>query len=214
MSGAGAKMAYDDNNSTVWQSFDFPAEALVRGQELVQGQKLVASVSNVSKPEGIFYLSPTPDGLFAFWQANDPPQVYFEHSVNFGCSVGPNTFFAVANIIEALERTHHSQLPNAPPLDFQVFFNDVTDNDFKTLPSSRKYFAAGVPGSFYGRLFPKSFLHFAHSSSALQWLSKIPKEIVDPNSPSWNKGNIYWSGANKEVLIAYSNQRDHLWIPF
>ncbi|KAJ4847530.1 hypothetical protein Tsubulata_003954 [Turnera subulata] len=129
---------------------------------------------------------------------------------DFGSSVGPNTFFAVANIIEAVEQTHHSQLPNAPPLDFQVFFNDVTDNDFntlfKTLPSHPKYFAAGVPGTFYGRLFPKSFLHFAHSSTALHWLSKIPKEIVEPNSPSWNKGSIYCSGANKEVLIAYSNQ--------
>ncbi|KAJ4847531.1 hypothetical protein Tsubulata_003957, partial [Turnera subulata] len=129
---------------------------------------------------------------------------------DFGSSVGPNTFFAVANIIEAVEQTHQSQLPNAPPLDFQVFFNDVTDNDFntlfKTLPSHGKYFAAGVPGTFYGRLFPKSFLHFGHSSSALLWLSKIPEEIVDPNSPSWNKGSIYCSGTNKEVLLAYSNQ--------
>ncbi|KAJ4844276.1 hypothetical protein Tsubulata_009825, partial [Turnera subulata] len=82
MYNAGAMTAYDDSNSTVWQSFDYPAEALIRGQEQVPGQKLVASVSTVNKPEGIFYLYPTPDGLFAFYQANDPPQVYFKHSVS------------------------------------------------------------------------------------------------------------------------------------
>ncbi|KAK7849230.1 putative s-adenosylmethionine-dependent methyltransferase [Quercus suber] len=56
-----------------------------------------------------------------------------------------------------------------------VFFNDQFSNDFNTLfislPPNRQYFAAGVPGSFYGRLFPKASLHFIHSSYALQWLS-------------------------------------------
>ena len=78
---------------------------------------------------------------------------------DFGCSVGPNTFFAVEKIMEAVEQKYQAcQFQNFPPLEFQVFFNDVTANDFntlfKTLPSYRKYLAAGVPGTFYGRLFP------------------------------------------------------------
>ncbi|KAJ4850424.1 hypothetical protein Tsubulata_037162 [Turnera subulata] len=131
---------------------------------------------------------------------------------DFGCSVGPNTFLAVENIIEAVNSKYENQLhsPNPVPLEFQVFFNDVTSNDFntlfRTLPAYPKYFAAGVPGSFYGRLFPKSTIHFAHSSSAMHWLSKIPREILDSNSPAWNKGSIHCSGTVKEVVEAYSAQ--------
>ncbi|KAI9379631.1 hypothetical protein POPTR_017G121800v4 [Populus trichocarpa] len=121
---------------------------------------------------------------------------------DFGCSVGPNTFFAVENIIEAVEQKY--QCP------FQVFFNDVTTNDFntlfKTLHSNRKYFAAGLPGTFYGRLLPKSTLHLAYSSYCLQWLSKVPNEVVDSKSPAWNKGSIQCDGLKKEVTKAYSAQ--------
>ncbi|KAG6743186.1 hypothetical protein NC652_038533 [Populus alba x Populus x berolinensis] len=129
---------------------------------------------------------------------------------DFGCSVGPNTFFAVEKIVEAVEQKYHAQFQNSPPLEFQVFFNDVTANDFntlfKTLPSYRKYFAAGVPGTFYGRLFPKSTLRLAYSSYSLHWLSKVPEEVADTKSPAWNKGSIQCSGTAKEVAKAYSAQ--------
>jgi indole-3-acetate O-methyltransferase len=130
---------------------------------------------------------------------------------DFGCSVGPNTFLAMEKIIEAVEQKYHAQFQNSPvPLEFQVFFNDVTTNDFntlfKTLPFYQKYFAAGVPGTFYGRLFPKSTLHLAYSSYSLQWLSKVPEEVVDTKSPAWNKGIIQCSGTAKEVAKAYSAQ--------
>eukprot|EP00258_Populus_trichocarpa_P028342 XP_024444361.1 probable S-adenosylmethionine-dependent methyltransferase At5g38100 isoform X1 [Populus trichocarpa] len=130
---------------------------------------------------------------------------------DFGCSVGPNTFLAMEKIIEAVEQKYHAQFQNSPvPLEFQVFFNDVTTNDFntlfKTLPLYQKYFAAGVPGTFYGRLFPKSTLHLAYSSYSLQWLSKVPEEVVDTKSPAWNKGSIQCSGTAKEVAKAYSAQ--------
>jgi len=129
---------------------------------------------------------------------------------DFGCSAGPNTFLAMEKIMEAVEQKYHAQFQNSPPLEFQVFFNDVTANDFntlfKTLPSYQKYFAAGVPGTFYGRLFPKSTLHLAYASYSLQWLSKVPEEVVDTKSPAWNKGSIQCSGTAKEVAKAYSAQ--------
>ncbi|KAL3568363.1 hypothetical protein D5086_031014 [Populus alba] len=107
----------------------------------------------------------------AFDSSNDTFRI-----ADFGCAVGPNTFFAVENIIKAVEHKHHAQFNNSPPLAFQVFFNDVPTNDFntlfKTLHPNRKYLAAGLPGTFYGRLLPKSTLHFACSSYCLQWLSK------------------------------------------
>ena len=100
---------------------------------------------------------------------------------DLGCSTGPNTFIAVQYIVEAIELQYQSHGLALPEL--QVFFNDQDSNDFntlfKTLPSNRKYFAAGVPGSFYGRLFPRSSLYFIHSSASLNWISKVPKEITD-----------------------------------
>ncbi|KAM2710638.1 hypothetical protein EV2_048184 [Malus domestica] len=68
------------------------------------------------------------------------------HVADLGCSVGPNTFFSFENILEAVK------------------FDDHTLNDFnmlfKCLPHNGNYYAAGVPGSFYGRLFPKAYIHF------------------------------------------------------
>ncbi|XVF71525.1 hypothetical protein PTKIN_Ptkin12aG0044900 [Pterospermum kingtungense] len=132
---------------------------------------------------------------------------------DFGCSVGPNTFFSMQNIIEAVEKKHHTNNKgNSATIDleFQVFFNDHTSNDFntlfKSLPPSRPYFAAGVPGSFYGRLFPKSSIHIGHSSSALQWLSTVPKEAVDSSSRAYNKGSIYCTGTENEVAKAFAAQ--------
>ncbi|KAJ8761337.1 hypothetical protein K2173_001393 [Erythroxylum novogranatense] len=130
---------------------------------------------------------------------------------DFGCSAGPNTFFGVENIIEAVGIKYRAQNKDSPPLEFQVFFNDLTDNDFntlfRTLPSYQKYFAAGVPGSFHVRLFPKSSLHIGFSSCALLWLSKIPREVLDCKSPAWNKGSIIQCNEHsEEVAKAFLGQ--------
>ena len=77
---------------------------------------------------------------------------------------------------------------------------------FISLPPNRQYFAAGVPGSFYGCLFPKASLHFIHSSYALQWLLNVPKEVIDEGSPAWNKGRIFYTNAPKEVEEAHATQ--------
>ncbi|XP_057993318.1 loganic acid O-methyltransferase isoform X1 [Hevea brasiliensis] len=94
--------------------------------------------------------------------------------------------------------------------EFQVFFNDQAMNDFNTLFTSltqeRQYFAAGVPGSFYDRLFPNSSLHFVHCSMSLHWLSKVPEELLDENSHAWNKGRVHYANAPNEVVNAYSSQ--------
>ncbi|KAI3451802.1 hypothetical protein Pfo_008467 [Paulownia fortunei] len=139
----------------------------------------------------------------------DPPNAF--RIADFGCSVGPNTFFAVENIIAAIENKYRSNQKNPDQIpEFHVFFNDLLDNDFNTLfrnlPTSRKYFVAGAPGSFHARLFPKATLHFAHCSTALHWLSRIPEEVTEWSSIAWNKGRIHYSGAGKEVKEAYSAQ--------
>ncbi|KAI3940179.1 hypothetical protein MKW92_019676 [Papaver armeniacum] len=135
--------------------------------------------------------------------------------VDLGCSVGSNSLISVNAIIEAMDLKFESyfqglQLKQTATPEFQVYFNDIASNDFNTLfrliPLEKRYFAAGVPGSFYGRLFPRASLHFVISSTALHWLSRVPKEIGDINSSAWNKGRIHYSNASKEVLQAYSAQ--------
>ncbi|CAK9177073.1 LAMT/FAMT [Ilex paraguariensis] len=129
---------------------------------------------------------------------------------DLGCSVGPNTFIVVENVIGVVEQKYSSKGLSSEKLEFQVFFNDHVSNDFNTLfaslPPDRQYFATGVPGSFYERLFPTSSLHFVHSAYALQWLSKLPEKLLDKNSPTWNKGRIHYIGASDEVMSAYAAQ--------
>lgn len=129
---------------------------------------------------------------------------------DLGCAVGPNTFDAMQNIIDVIKVKCQTHLPTSPMPEFQVFFNDQPANDFNTLfksiPPKREYFAAGVPGSFYGRLFPDSSLHVVYSSYSLHWLSKVPEGLEDKNSPAWNKGRIHHASAAEEVRRAYAVQ--------
>ncbi|XVF82078.1 hypothetical protein PTKIN_Ptkin16aG0015000 [Pterospermum kingtungense] len=127
---------------------------------------------------------------------------------DLGCSCGPNTILATRNIVEAVELKFQTQGLISP--EFQVFFNDQVSNDFNSLfaslPAGIKYYAAGVPGSFHDRLFPKASLHFVFSSCTLNWLSNVPKGVLDRTGPAWNKGRIHYTGAPKEVFEAYSDQ--------
>ncbi|KAJ8760473.1 hypothetical protein K2173_015140 [Erythroxylum novogranatense] len=130
---------------------------------------------------------------------------------DLGCSVGPNCFISMENVIEAVKQKYQMSKTEAYKVpEFQVFFNDTSFNDFNTLftslPSQKQYFAGGVPGSFHSRLFPESSLHFIHSAYALHWLSEIPKEVAESNSAAWNKGRIHYAGANEQVGKAYSAQ--------
>jgi hypothetical protein len=60
----------DEQNATIWQSYDHPTDTLVLGQKLVAGQNLT-SQGGLNK----FSLSLTSEGLFAYINSN-PPQCY------------------------------------------------------------------------------------------------------------------------------------------
>lgn len=140
----------------------------------------------------------------AVWEKLDVHVSASFNIADLGCSVGPNTVIAVENIIESVK------LKYSGSFEIQVFFNDLASNDFNTLlrslPHDRQYAASLVPGSFHGRLLPKSSLHFIHSSYTLHWLSNVPGELLDKSSPAWNKGRIFYSRAPNEVVQAYSAQ--------
>ncbi|KAL1566452.1 gibberellin A4 carboxyl methyltransferase [Salvia divinorum] len=128
--------------------------------------------------------------------------------VDLGCSVGPNTFLAATNMIEALETK------TSIGLEYEVFFNDHAANDFNKLfaslppPPQRKYHAAAVPGSFHRRLFSRGRITLAYSFFTLHYLSKVPEEISDIKSPAWNDGRIHYTnaGASPHVAKGYLEQ--------
>ncbi|XP_030478691.2 7-methylxanthosine synthase 1-like [Cannabis sativa] len=150
---------------------------------------------------------------------------------DLGCSSGPNSLAITSYILEAIMSSsqflsHHHQ----NPLTFQVFLNDLLENDFNTIFQSLSSFyedlkkkekknekrdefidplcfVMAMPGSFYGRLFPNNFIHFFHSSYSLHWLSKVPKGLVSERGEAYNKGNIYITKRSPDVVVkAYLGQ--------
>ncbi|KAF6147755.1 hypothetical protein GIB67_006728 [Kingdonia uniflora] len=132
---------------------------------------------------------------------------------DLGCATGYNTLATIDLVVDNLRRRYNMECGFEP--DFEAFFSDLPSNDFNSLFRSppftehskkRRYYAAGVPGSFYHRLFAKEKLHVAVSLSALHWLSQIPETVLDKKSPAWNEGRAWIDGAKKEVVEAYAKQ--------
>ncbi|GKU97657.1 hypothetical protein SLEP1_g10770 [Rubroshorea leprosula] len=110
-------------------------------------------------------ISSSPSKVFTIADSSSPSKVFT--IADLGYSIGPNTFIAVQNIIEPVK------------LKYKSTFQDEDDLQFQG-----RYFAAGIPGQFQGRLFPKASLHPVHSSYALHWLSRTPKELETGLLPS------------------------------
>ncbi|XP_068660990.1 probable jasmonic acid carboxyl methyltransferase 1 [Aristolochia californica] len=136
---------------------------------------------------------------------------------DLGCSSGPNTLVVISEIIDAID--WGSRQLNRPMPELTIFLNDLPGNDFNSIFQSltafyeklirekgerlSSCFIAGMPGSFYGRLFRRRSLHFIHSSFSLHWLSQVPPEL----SSGSNKGNIYLSETSPPfVFKAYMEQ--------
>lgn len=108
---------------------------------------------------------------------------------DLGCSSGPNTLLFISNAIDTIVRfSQLHQLKGLP--QFQVFLNDLPQNDFnnlfKLLPTFYEKiqqisnvtlpiqcYISASPGSFYGRLFPNNSMDFIHSSYSLHRLSQV-----------------------------------------
>ncbi|WOG92217.1 hypothetical protein DCAR_0311480 [Daucus carota subsp. sativus] len=131
---------------------------------------------------------------------------------DLGCSSGPNSLLFVTNIVDIVHAVCQKKNWKTPD-EFQVFLNDLPNNDFnalfkmvleneKGLEKNVNCFISGVAGSFYTRLFPSKSLHFVHSSSSVHWLSQVPANLLD-----YNKGNIHMAKSSpRRVYEAYFSQ--------
>ncbi|KAK7320347.1 hypothetical protein VNO77_29748 [Canavalia gladiata] len=144
--------------------------------------------------------------------------------VDLGCSCGSNTVNVMDVIIKHIMKRYEA-LRCEPP-EFSAFFSDLPSNDFNTLfqllpplanygvsmeeclaaNNHRSYFAAGVPGSFYRRLFPARSVDVFHSAFSLHWLSQVPECVVDKRSNAYNKGRVFIDGADEITANAYKKQ--------
>ncbi|KAI9113533.1 hypothetical protein K1719_015460 [Acacia pycnantha] len=149
---------------------------------------------------------------------------------DLGCSSGPNTLSIIKDIFVAIQgiiKSHNilHPPPSRSSSEFRVYLNDLPTNDFnsifKALPDFHtllrqhcfnnthfpSIFMGAYPGSFYGRLFPNTCLHFVHSSHCLHWLSRVPKGLYDEQGRPVNRGSVYITERSPEVAVeAYYKQ--------
>ncbi|CAK9182304.1 unnamed protein product [Ilex paraguariensis] len=127
---------------------------------------------------------------------------------DLGCAAGPNPFSVILTIKESLERKCKEL--NCQPPELQVYLNDLPGNDFNSLFKDLSRvgedqksdvllpcFVMGAPGSFHGRLFPRSWLHLVHSSYSVHWLSQSRAEETVQNG--------------RMVLILHGRQASDPW---
>ncbi|XBI37169.1 hypothetical protein VPH35_122553 [Triticum aestivum] len=112
---------------------------------------------------------------------------------DLGCSSGPNTLRVVCEVIGAVQFYTRKSEEERRAVEVQFFLNDLPGNDFNIVFRSleqledlggretQPYYVAGLPGSYYRKLFPSRSVHFFHSSYSLMWRSKgrVEKEKLD-----------------------------------
>jgi hypothetical protein len=103
--------------------------------------------------------------------------------VDYGCSQGANSVVAIEEILSNLRKKYST----TPSLNFLVVFNDQSTNDWTTLfKTVEKHFlkdehvttlASGK--SFYEQIMPSNSVHFAYTSTSINWISKKPCNITN-----------------------------------
>ncbi|KAF2290652.1 hypothetical protein GH714_014883 [Hevea brasiliensis] len=107
----GNLVLFDQNNATVWQSFDYPTDSLVPGQKLRAGQKLIASISATNWTQNLLSYSVTDEGAVASTESS-PPQVYDEFTISGRKTNREPTYVTLQNGSFALFA--NSSPPSAP----------------------------------------------------------------------------------------------------
>lgn len=134
---------------------------------------------------------------------------------DLGCATGTNTISDVDFVVKTLTNLcgngHNSNGGGSMP-EIQAYFSDLPSNDFNGLfnlldRSGRlPYFVAGVPGSFYNVLFPRSNIHVCFSIMAVHWISEVPEAVAQKTSPLYNKGRVWINRGRQDIAEAYSKQ--------
>uniref|UniRef100_J3N7A6 Jasmonate O-methyltransferase n=1 Tax=Oryza brachyantha TaxID=4533 RepID=J3N7A6_ORYBR len=131
---------------------------------------------------------------------------------DLGCSSSKNTLLFVSEVLNTICETPGSTLDKGESaMEVQFFLNDVPGNDFNHVFQSLEqleqecacrglqpppHYVAGLPGSFYIRLFLRNSVHLFHSSMSIMWLSQVPEHLG-----CLNEGNVH-VGATTQPAVA------------
>ena len=109
-----------------------------------------------------------------------PPGAGPIHYADFGCAVGTNTIDYARFVCDILSRRPElsgrdvvCHLADLPSNDVNTLFNQLPPTAGHGDGEERTWFAGGVPGSQFGRMFPRSSLHIAISTLSLQFLPEV-----------------------------------------
>nr|CAB3499939.1 unnamed protein product [Digitaria exilis] len=124
---------------------------------------------------------------------------------DLGCSSGPNTLLVVSEVMSTLRACTLQEI--APCNDFNLVFRSLEQQLPSFVPEENKdesvglsCYVAGLPGSFYTRLFPNHSVHLFHSSCSLMWRSKVPGDLS--NGSHQNEENIYIGKTTTPTVVA------------
>ncbi|KAE8768569.1 Benzoate carboxyl methyltransferase [Hordeum vulgare] len=130
---------------------------------------------------------------------------------DLGCSSGPNTLRFVSEVLHAIQACTPQSEEQPRGVEVQFFLNDLPGNDFNLVFRSLEqfqnlvgketppFYVAGLPGSYYTKLFPCGSVHIFHSCFALMFRSKVPEEIT--SCTNLNEGNIYIGKSSSPIVI-------------
>ncbi|XP_044969566.1 anthranilate O-methyltransferase 1-like [Hordeum vulgare subsp. vulgare] len=143
--------------------------------------------------------------------------------VDLGCSSGQNTLTFVSKVIKVIGRDIGGE-SKRNPVELQFFLNDLPGNDFNHVFGSLErfkkmtaaehkentlvppFYIAGLPGSYYTRLFPRQSCHLFHSSYCLHWRSQVPAGL-EGGREYLNEGNIYIAKTTPAVVAELYRQQ-------
>lgn len=103
------------------------------------------------------------------------------HYADFGCGTSATPLAYAKFVVQILKKRFGSrdvvcQFADLPSNDFNSLFHQLVPGDGEEEEGGaeeRTWFAVGVPGSQYGRMFPRNSLHVAISTISLQFLPEV-----------------------------------------
>ncbi|XP_070037522.1 G-type lectin S-receptor-like serine/threonine-protein kinase SD2-5 [Nicotiana tomentosiformis] len=122
----GNLVLFDKRNRAIWQSFDHPTDSLLSGQDLVSGQKLIASISASNRSQGFFSLTILNGSLVAYTDTN-PPQYYYasDYTNDTGLSFDGHTLSLASTFAQFMKLEHNGHL--------RLYQFDIYELDWKVI---------------------------------------------------------------------------------